>query len=101
MSPSAASSASASWRASCTGSRDAVAELELEADLEAEVHDAHDLRLLGAGLGLGGDADVVRAHEARRRSRATGPRKPMTNSLAGRVVELPRGADLLDRGPRS
>ena len=61
----ASSSASASSRVSCTGRpRSPPRELELDADLEAEVHDALDLRLAARRrAGSAVTPQVVRAHE--------------------------------------
>ena len=41
----------------------AVVQLQLDADLEAEVDDPLDQRLGPGAVGLGEDLDVVRAHE--------------------------------------
>ena len=91
------SSTSASWRASCTGSRRPVAELRARGGPRSRgARRARPAPPGRRGFGVGRDADVVRAHERVPCSRATGPRKPMTNSLAGCVVDLPRRADLLD-----
>ena len=52
MSPGASSSSSASDRDSCADELLAVRPLELDADLEAEVHDAAHLHLLGVAVRL-------------------------------------------------
>ena len=90
------SSSSRRPRVICTQVRLAVAERELHADLEAEVDDPVDHRLLraarraraGCPRRAGGPAAVA--------SSLTGPTKPITNSLAGLLVEVARRADLLD-----
>ena len=71
-------------RVSCADGRSPPASVELDADLEAEVHDARDhapRRAPSAGSRRG-RRSCGRTSVARRRA-ATGPRKPMTKSLAG------------------
>ena len=63
---SVSSSSSASVARELRGDRAGVAELELDAHLEAEMDDAADHRLARAVAGLAQDVDVVRAHERRR-----------------------------------
>ncbi len=57
-------------------------EVELDTDLEAEVHDARDLGLDADAVGIGPQDEIV-GRTSPSPNRATGPRKPMTNSLAG------------------
>ena len=83
MSPGASSSSSASDRDSCADELLAVRPLELDADLEAEVHDAAHLHLLGVAVRLAGELEVVRPHVRVRRAVLTAPTKLITNSFAG------------------
>ncbi len=68
----------------------AVVELELDADLEAEVHDALDERLGAGAVGLGEDLDVVRAHE--RVAEAVDGPDERHHELVGGVSYSSRGA---------
>ena len=97
---STSSSRSASCRVICAETRPLALELELDAHLEAEVHDARHRRLPRAVLRGERDRDVVRAHQllADLADRA----EEAHHELVRRpVVELARAADLLDpaRGP--
>ena len=71
-------------------------EPELDAHLEAEVHDARHLRLARAGLGRRARARCRAGARALSPTLLTGPRKRITNGVGGLVVELARRADLLD-----
>ena len=79
--------------------RGAVGELELGADLEAQVDDAVDHRLEGAVARLGGHAQVVGAHEVVA-DPGDGAEEAHDEAVGRALVELARGALLLDAARR-
>ena len=93
--PSTSSSCSASCARDLRRDRAVAGELELHADLEAEVHDARHRGLAGAVLGRERDRDVVRADQ-RLADLADRAEEAHHEPVRGLVVELARAADLLD-----
>ena len=93
--PSTSSSCSASCAVTCAETPPSPSSCELDADLEAEVHDARDVASRAPFSGDSEIVDVVRAHELLA-DLADRAEEAHHEAVRRPVVELARTADLLD-----